>query len=243
MTTQDLTFTANGLVKGTSHTVSVTPSDYSFGAGPATTVTVTTGPAVASLGTLAQDVAAPTVTTPVTLSGHLLVGGTGTAGLPVTLYGRTTSTWSLLGTTTTTAGGAYAFTRTFGKNTTVQARYAGSQQVTSSVSADRLVTVRPVLSFVMTTKAGTTVTKVKAGTPCLAKVTLTGVHSGTTVYLQYYGSGAWHTISGGTAVSTATSASIAWTPTGKGARPLRVYVRADTTRASGTSSTYTLTVT
>ena len=207
-------------------------------------MTVTAGPLAAFLGTLAQDVAAPTVTTPVTLSGHLLVGGAGTAGLPVALYGRTTtSSWSLLGTTTTTAGGAYAFTRTFGKNATVQARYAGTQQVTAGVSADRLVTVRPVLSLVMTTKAGTTVTKVKAGTPCLAKVTLTGVHSGTTVYLQYYGSGAWHTISGGTAVSTATGASIAWTPTGKGARPLRVYVRADTTRASGTSSTYTLTVT
>jgi type VII secretion-associated serine protease mycosin len=225
----------SGLSVGTTYTFRVWVKDRSGKLSSGATVRL-----VGSKVSVGSDITTVTHKKAVKVTSRLLRADNGAAisGVTVQLYGkrRGTSTWTLLGTATSSSTGYLTLNHKPAWSLDYRWTFPGSSGYTGSVSGSRTVGVRTAISSVL---SATSVARNKS-------VTLTGTvepsHAGKTVYLQRLVGGKWTNVTSKKLSSKSTySFSIKWST--KGSYSYRVYFPAHTDHLAGYSKTRVLKVT
>lgn len=221
---------------GTEYGVSVFTRDWSGNLSPATTVSLQTPPT--SAVSVSASPGRVTYLKYTYFSGKVIVNGTPLRDGTVTLYVRRamTSTVRAVSNDTTAADGSYVIPHIPDATSEYYVRFDGngSPEAYPSVSAKKVVTVVPLVSFGLS-----------AGRTTVGRaVTVTGrvspAHVGQVVDVQrYVGNGAWRTIAT-TRLSSSSVYTYALKPGSRGTWVLRVVKRADADHLLALSPSRTL---
>ena len=225
--------TATGLTTGTTYTFRAWVRDRS-GKYSATAPTTSL---VGSRTTISSNIATLTYGSAVTVTGKVVRASTGAAiaGATVQLYGRRkgTTTWTLLGTATSSAYGNLSYSHKPSWSLDYKWIYRNATGYLGSESSLRAVGVRTSVS------AALSATSVALGGSVTLSGTVSPSHAGKTVYLQRYVNGAWTSITSRALSSTSTYA-FTIKPAYRGTYSYRVYMPADTDHLAGYSASRTL---
>ncbi|MEU3452433.1 S8 family serine peptidase [Micromonospora sp. NPDC006766] len=219
--------TATGLVAGTTYTFQAWVRDRSG--------KYSSGSPVQLLGsgaTISSNVTALTHGGTVTVTGKLTRKdtGAGLTGQSVQLYGKYkgSSSYTLIATVTSGAGGALSYPHKPAKGVSYEWRYAGSTTYLGSTSSLRTVTVATLVAGKLSK------TSFRLGGTVTLSGSVSPKHAGQTVYLQRLVNGSWKNITSKKLTSSSTY-SFSIKPTSKGTFTYRVYKPADTDHAAGYS--------
>jgi len=197
-----------------------------------------TGPTtVASSLSLRASDTTPTTSQRVALSGVLSIAGRSETGQKVSVFLRPagTSTWSLGGTVTVGSTGAWSWSRTFTRTTTVQVRYFGSASLDAKPATSSTLTVRPsvAVSARTTTVGGTGDTTFRLGSTVRVPVATVAAPTGAKASLQRKSGTSWVTIA--SKALSGGKATFQWKPSKRATYTLRVVVSGSSTVSTGYS--------
>jgi uncharacterized delta-60 repeat protein len=165
------------------------------------------------------------------------IDGTAVSGATVTVYGKRhgSTTWTKLGSATSSSAGAVGFALKPTVDEDVQLRFAGAH---SDLHAEltTLVDVAPIIS------ASWSHSSMPLGTTTRVSGTVSPNERGQVVYLQRYYSKAWHTVTHVT-LSSASGYAFSVKPAARGAYYYRIYKPAGGFRAATSTKMYKISVT
>jgi Fibronectin type III domain len=165
------------------------------------------------------------------------IDGVPLAGRTTRLQSRPpgTATWTTVATLTTSSTGTLSTSVKPSANLEYRLISDATSAYAAAPSAAVLVQVRQQVT------AALSASSITLGHSVTIKGSVAPNHAGQSVSLQYYYSGAWHTVKTATLTSTSTYSFSYW-PGSAGIRSLRVYRPADADHAAGTSPTMKLTI-
>lgn len=246
-TTAGTSATVAGLVSGYPVLVQVAAVNEAGQSGwtDAADAVAPTGPTtVATSLSMKVSDSTPTTSQKVYLSGVLSISGKPETGQKVSVFLKPygSSTWSLGGTVTVSSTGAWSWSRTFTRTTSVQVRYFGSVSLDAKPAAGSPASVQPAVSVTArtTTTSGSSRTAFRLGATVRVPVATVAAPAGARATLQRKSGSTWVTIS--SKVLSSGKATFLWKPTTRATYYLRVVVSGSTSVKTGYSSAVRLTV-